>query len=384
MSQLFYPRPEPLRTFGRMKNVLISGASIAGLTAAWWLRHIGYQVTVVELASAPRTNGAAVDLNEATVAIAKRMGLYEKLKSYQLGVDRVEYKNAADVTEGTIMIREGQEAPGDEIEIERNKFVAVLMKELKDVKFLFSNNISTLEETANGINVGFKNGEHNSYDLVIGADGSHSGTRKLWFGPEENYAHLMGAYFSISIMDEVLVPERTMQTFSIPYKSVMLNAYNCKTDIIFIFLSDQEIVYDYKDIPAQRQIIADQFKDTGWRTTELLHKVAKSDSFYFDKFNQIKMPHWSKGRVALIGDAAYCPSPASGQGGSLAMQGAAALADALTQYDGDYKLAFEAYERNLRPHIESVQLMAEENVRTHFILRSEEEIYKRNMEARPF
>ncbi|MFD0763223.1 FAD-dependent monooxygenase [Mucilaginibacter lutimaris] len=125
----------------------------------------------------------------------------------------------------------------------------------------------------------------------------------------------------------------------------MLNAYNSKTDIIFIFLSDQEIVYDYKDIRAQRQIIQDQFKDTGWRSTELLEKVAKSDSFYFDKFSQIKMPAWSKGRVALIGDAAYCPSPASGQGGSLAMQGAATLADALLLCDGDFKLAFEAYER---------------------------------------
>lgn len=369
----------------KKQNVLISGASIAGLTAAWWLRHIGYQVTVVELAAAPRTNGAAVDLNKATVIIAKRMGLYEKFKSYQLGVDRIEYKNAADVTEGTIVIHDGQQGPGDEIEIERDKFVDVLMGELKDrVEFLFNNSIIGLEETATGMNVILKNGEQRTFDLVLGCDGSHSGTRKLWFGPEENYAHLLGAYFSISIIDELLVPERTMQTFSVPYKSVMLNAYNGKTDIIFTFLSDQQIDYDYRDIVAQRRIIAEQFTGAGWRTAELLEKMAQSDSFYFDKFNQIKMPTWSKGRVVLTGDAAYCPSPASGQGGSLAMQGAAAVADALVQYDGDYKLAFADYERNLRPHIEEVQRMAEQNVRTRFILKTEEEIRLRNTEASLF
>lgn len=369
----------------KTQNVLIFGASIAGLTAAWWLRHVGYQVTVVELADAPRTNGAAVDLNQATVIIAKRMGLYEKFKSHQLGVDRIEYKNAADVTEGTIVINGGGQAPGDEIEIERGPFVDVLMSELKDqVEFLFSTSIIALEETATGMNVIFKNEQQRTFDLVLGCDGSHSGTRKLWFGPEENYAHLLGAYFSISIVGELLVPERTMQTFSVPYKSVMLNAYNGKTDIIFTFLSDQQISYDYRDIAAQRRIIKDCFTGEGWRTAELLEKVAQSDSFYFDKFSQIKMPAWSKGRVVLTGDAAYCPSPASGQGGSLAMQGAAALADALVQFDGDYKLAFAAYERNLRPHIEEVQRMAEQNVKTHFILKTEEEIRQRNMEARVF
>ena len=367
------------------QKVLVAGASIAGLTTAWWLNHIGYQVTVVELGAAPRTNGAAVDLNASTVEIVRRMGLYEQLKTQQLSVDQIEYKNAADVTEGTIVINGGSEAPADEIEIERDKFVQVLMTALADkVEFLFSDSITALEETEDKIVVTFKNHSARAFDLVFGCDGSHSGTRKVWFGPEQDYAHFLGAYFSISIIPGLLVKQRTMQTFSVPCKSVMLNAYNGKTDIIFIFLSDKEIPYDYRDLAQQRRIITKQFSGDGWRIPELLKEVERSPGFYFDKFSQIKMPSWSKGRVALIGDAAYCPSPASGQGGSLAMQGAAGVADALVKHEGDYQKAFAEYERELRPLIEEVQQLAEHNVKTHFVLRTEEEIRKRNTEAKPF
>jgi 2-polyprenyl-6-methoxyphenol hydroxylase-like FAD-dependent oxidoreductase len=404
------------------QKVLVLGASIAGLSTAWWLNHIGYQVTVVELAAAPRTNGAAVNLNPAGVALARRMCLYEKFQAYQLGVDRIEYKNADDVSEGSIVINDifasdsenhpassttnytmeasvANDSAGDneaatvihekedteEIEIERDKFVKVMIDVMESqVQFLFSNSITAMEETQNSINVSFKTGDDRRFDLVFGCDGAHSGTRKLWFGPEQDYAHYLGAYFSISIVNKVLVPERTMQTFSVPCKTVSLNAYNGKTDIIFIYLSDEEINYDYRDIAAQRQMITDQFTGQGWRTGELLQEVDESDSFYFDKFTQIKMPAWSKGRVALIGDAAYCPSPAAGQGGSLALQGGAAIADALIKHAGNYNLAFADYERSLRPFIEEVQSTAEQNIKTYFVLKTEKEIYKRNTEAKVF
>ncbi|PJJ84444.1 FAD-dependent monooxygenase [Mucilaginibacter auburnensis] len=369
----------------KANKVLVSGASIAGLSTAWWLNHIGYQVTVVELAAAPRISGAAVDLNEPSVAIAKQMGLYEKFRSYQLGVDRIEYKNSDDITEGVIVIPRNEENSAKEIEIERDKFVKVLLDELiGQVEFLFSDRIIALEENETGIDVRFNNGGQHKYDLIFGCDGSHSGTRNIWFGPEENYAHHLGAYFSISIIPKLLVPQRTMQTFSVPSKSVMLNAYNGKTDVIFIFMTEEELPYNYRDLTEQRQIIREQFKNEGWRTSELLDEISKSDSFYFDKFNQIKMPEWHKGRVVLVGDAAYCPSPASGQGGSLAMQGAAAVAGALHKYNGDYKPAFEAYERELRPFIEEVQLMAEQNMKTNFVLKTEDEIRERNTTAKLF
>lgn len=368
------------------KKILISGASIAGLSTAWWLNNIGCKVTVVEIAEAPRTMGGAVDLAGSTIDIVKRMGLHEQLKSHRLGVDRIEYKNTNDVTEGSIIINDGQGIQGDDIEIERDKFVEVLFGDLKNkVEFIFNDSVSTLEEKDNEIVVTFKQGRPaRTFDLVMGCDGSHSGIRKIWFGPETDYAHFMEAYFSISIVNKLLVPQKTMQMYSIPYKSVMLNAYNNKTDIIFTFVSEKEIPYDYRNTTQQQQIILDQFAGLGWRIDELLEEIKCSENFYFDKFCQIKMPMWTKGRVALIGDAAYCASPAAGQGASLSMHGASAIADALQKHKGNHQFAFEEYERNLRPFIEQVQTIAEQNVKENFMLKTEEEIRKRNIEAKPF
>ena len=236
----------------------------------------------------------------------------------------------------------------------------------------------------NGINVALKNGAERAFDLVFGCDGSHSGVRKIWFGEESEYAYFLNAYFSITTVNKLLIKQKTMQMYNEPDKSVMLNAYQHKTDIIFCFYSDNEIPYDYRDIAQQRKMISEQFDSVGWRTPELLNEVEGLENFYFDKFCQIKMLSWTKGRVALVGDAGYCASPAAGMGASLSISGAAALADALMKHDGDFELAFAEYNVGLRPFIEGVQATAELNVRENFIPRTEEAIKKRNEQENPF
>lgn len=362
------------------KKVLVSGASIAGLSTAYWMNKSGYKVTVVELAKEPRTAGAAFDVKGTAIDVAKRMEIFEQIKSNRLHVELVEFKNAEDITEGSIMLKnEVAELPDDEIEIERDKFIDILFDRLKnDVEFIFNNSITALNETTNDIQVTFKNGPQRAFELVFGCDGSHSGVRKIWFGDEAEYIHFLQAYFSITIVDKLLIKQKTMQFYNVPDKAVMLNAYNNKTDIIFCFNSEKDIPYDYRDAAQQRKIILEQFAGESWRTAELLEEVENSGRFYFDKFCQIKMPSWTKGRVALVGDAGYCASPAAGMGGSLAMVGAAALADALEKYNGDFNLAFQDYNKNLRPFIEEVQATAELNIRENFILKTEEAIRKRN------
>ena len=368
------------------KKVLISGASIAGLSTAYWMNQLGYRVTVVEIAGEPRIAGAAIDLRGATVDIAKRMGIYEHLRANQLNVETVEFKNADDFTEGSISLR-GDEAhlEDDNLEIERDKFLGVLLDRLKnEVEFIFNDSITALKETEDDIQVTFKSGSERSFDLLFGCDGSHSGVRRIWFGQEAEYAHFLEAYFSITIVDKLLIKQKTMQMYNVPDKAITLNAYNNKTDIIFCFFSEKEIPYDYRDIAQQRAIIQNQFSRQSWRTPELLNEMEQSANFYFDRFCQIKMRSWTKGRVALVGDAGYCASPAAGMGASLSMNGAATLADALQKYQGDYRLAFEAYNTVLRPFIEEVQATSERNVKENFIPRTEEAIRKRNAMEQPF
>lgn len=368
------------------KKVLISGASIAGLSTACLLSKLGYDVTVIEQAGEPRTAGAAVDIRGLAVDVVKRMGIFDQLIANRLRVELIEFKEADDSTAGSIALpNEAVDSPDDDIEIERDIFINSLFSRLlTTVTFRFNNSIATLAETSDGITVTFRDGTQQTVDLVIGCDGLHSVVRHNWFGHETDYTHFMEAYFSITTVAKLLIKEKTMQLFNVPDKAITLNAYNKKTDIIFSFFAEKEIPYNYRDIEQQRAIILNQFAGQGWRTGELLAEVQQSGKFYFDKFCQIKMPSWTKGRVALVGDAGYCASPAAGMGASLSVIGAATLADALEKHNGDVELAFQEYNQTLRPFIDDVQATAESNVRNNFIPRTEEAIHERNTQLTAF
>ncbi|MBP2000039.1 2-polyprenyl-6-methoxyphenol hydroxylase-like FAD-dependent oxidoreductase [Paenibacillus shirakamiensis] len=361
------------------KNILISGASFAGLSTAFWMKKLGYQVTIVEIAKGLKKGGTPVNIRGNTVDIMSRMGLLKQIQSNQIKMEVMEYKNSDDVTVRVDSMQRGSEQLAEEYEIERDVLLTILFEAVEDdVEFLFGENIVSIQQKNDGVDVAFKGGQSRSYDLVFGCDGIHSAVRKYCFGEETQFSHFLKNYFSITIINKLLIPENTSQLYNEPGKAVMLNAYNNKTDIVLCFFSEKEIPYDYRSDEQQRKIIMDQFSEVGWRTPELLEEVKKSTTFYFDKLCQMKMQSWTKGRVALVGDAGYCASPAAGMGGSLAIDGAAALADAFHTTNGDFELAFQDYNKRFRPFIEEVQ----ENVINFgidFVVpRTEEAIQARN------
>jgi 2-polyprenyl-6-methoxyphenol hydroxylase-like FAD-dependent oxidoreductase len=343
------------------KQILISGASIAGFSAAYWMSILGYEVTIIEIAGSPRTGGSPVDVRGAALDVAKRMGIFERLKAKRLDMVSVKFKNSEDVTEGSILLKHvGAQRPDDDIEIGRNDLVNVLHSAVKtQVSILFNNSIKSISQNGGNVTVTFTNSkEVRNFDLIIGCDGLHSNVRKLVFGKEAEYVHFLGQYFSIARINKQLIKANTGQLYNVPEKACTLYAYNGATDIIFAFLSDEEITYDYRNTEEQKRIITERFKGEGWRTGELLEELKQSDSFYFDKLSQVKMPTWAKGRVVLVGDAGYCASPASGMGASLSLIGAAALADALVEAEHDLPEAFKKYDQALRLFVEEVQASA--------------------------
>lgn len=367
-------------------KILVSGASFAGLSSAYWMKRLGCQVTVVEIAKELRKGGTAVDIRGNTVDIVKRMGIFEQIKANRLSLETWEFKNADDITEGSMSLRKaGEPLPDDEFEIERDQLLNIIFELIKnDVEVIFNNSITALNESENDIKVTFKDGSKRSFDLVLGCDGIHSGVRKICFGHEAEYMHFLEQYFSITIVNKLLIKQNTAQMYNVPGKVVMLNAYKNKTDIILCFVSEKEIPYDYRDEAQQRKIILDQFAGQSWRTTELLEEIKNSKTFYFDKLCQIRMPSWTKGRVALVGDAGYCASPAAGMGGSLAIDGAAALADAFDKNKGNYELAFQDYNQSFRPFIEEIQADAVRVGLESLVPRTEEAIRKRNTQPLTF
>jgi 2-polyprenyl-6-methoxyphenol hydroxylase-like FAD-dependent oxidoreductase len=201
----------------------------------------------------------------------------------------------------------------------------------------------------------------------------------MCFGEESSFLLFLRCYFSLTIVNKLLIEEDTSQMLNIAGKAVMLNAYNGKTDIAFCFSSEKEIDYDRRNTEEQKRMIRENFEDGGWRTCELLDEMSRCEDFYFDKLCQVRMRSWTKGRVALVGDAGYCPSPAAGMGGSVAILGAAALADALGQHPGDLRAAFQLYNESFRPTVDAIQTQAVEFGMEMFLPRSEEAIQERNM-----
>ena len=366
-------------------NVLVSGASFAGLSTAFCIKQLGHHVTVVEISNGLRTGGTAVNIGGNTVDVVKRMGIFEQIRAKRMTLERWEFKNAADVTERAMVVRnEGEPFPEHEFEIERNVLLDLLFGLVKDeVELVFGDSVTAMREANNAVDVTFAKGPPRSFDLVFGCDGSRSNVRKLWFGDRPEHTHFLEQYFSITIVDKLLIERNTAQMFNVPGKVVMLNAYQDKTDIIFAFVSEQELPYDHRDEGQQRRIIFDQFAGQGWRTAELLKEVQGSTSFYFDKLCQIRMPSWTKGRVALVGDSGYCPSPAAGMGGSLAIDGAAALADAMREHGADFERAFRDYDVKFRPFIDQVQAQAVQTGLETLVPRTEEAIRARNAQTGP-
>jgi 2-polyprenyl-6-methoxyphenol hydroxylase-like FAD-dependent oxidoreductase len=131
-----------------------------------------------------------------------------------------------------------------------------------------------------------------------------------------------------------------------------------RTMLLFVFAADEPHGVGAHDMAAQKALLNATFRDAGWECPQILAALDKSDDLYFDRVSQIHMDTWSKGRVALVGDAAFCVSLLAGQGSALAMGAAYALAGELGRADAGPLTAFQHYEALLRPLIATKQKAA--------------------------
>jgi 2-polyprenyl-6-methoxyphenol hydroxylase-like FAD-dependent oxidoreductase len=172
-------------------NVLISGASFAGLATAWWLNRLGCRVTVVEAARALRQGGTPVDVQGDTIGILARMGMIDAVRAHALPPRSMEFKNADDSTLGAFPAQPASE--GEQYEIHRDDLLAILFAAVEgSVEILFGRSIRQLEEGPDDVAVTLDDSSRRTVALVIGCDGNRSNTRRLAFGGSDDFSYFMG------------------------------------------------------------------------------------------------------------------------------------------------------------------------------------------------
>ena len=342
-------------------TVLISGIGIAGPTLAFWLKSAGFEVTLIERAPALRTSGYVIDFWGLGYDIAERMGLANDL-------DRIGYH----VSEMRIVDDQGRRVTGIDArmfeELAGGRYVTLVRSDLSRLLFektrgeaevLFDDEIVGLQQQADGVWVQFERAGERRFDLVIGADGLHSNVRRLAFGPQQQFEKPLGyAAAAFEALGYLPRDENVYLMYGQPGR--MLGRFTLREDrslFLFVFAVDNGALP--ATLELRKAFLRERYRDGRWECPRILDELDRTRELYFDRISQIRMQSWSLGRIALVGDAAFCVSLAAGQGAALAMISAYVLAGELARAGGRYEEAFGKYEALLRGYIDRKQRGAE-------------------------
>ncbi|MFZ4451128.1 FAD-dependent monooxygenase [Salibacterium aidingense] len=361
-------------------KILVSGASIAGLTSAYWLNENGFEVTIIERAAKIRGGGYPIDVRGSAINIVKMMGIYEELKPRNLNNMKFKILDSQNniiskFTDATMKVK-------DDIEIQRGDLTSVLYKAVqeKDIKIIFNDSIKTMEHLNNGVEIELESGKKGQYDLVVGADGIHSNTRKQSFGEEENFTKYLGHCYTGFTMENYLDMYKEGVIYSEAGRTSIMYATENKESVhaFLVFSDEKEPFVNHRDIEEHKKLVKNKFKNVGGTAPKLLETLDKSEEIFFDTTTQIIMENWSKDRAVLVGDAAHAPSFLTGQGSSLAMIGSYILANELKN-ENNIDDAFSSYEKAMKPFAKINQDAIENEGSTILFPKNEEEMEKRSV-----
>lgn len=353
-----------------MAEILISGASVAGATTAFWLGRHGHSVTVVERYRGPRPGGQAIDVRGPALEVLERMGLLaaaQKRKTQIRGSSVVD-RDGNELSSDTESTPTGGRIESPDIELLRDDLVELLYGASQwTTEYLFDDTITALDDAGETVRVTFERSPARDFDLVIGADGLHSTVRRLVFGPEEQFLERLGTHAAIFTVPNFLDLDYWQRWHY--GDATMAGVYSARNNTearAMVGFMDADLRIDYRDTQAQFAELERRMAGDGWVRPQLLEYMRTAPDFYFDEMAQIKMDRWSRGRVALVGDAGYCCSPLSGQGTSVALLGGYVLAGELkaATTDGvvDHELGFANYHREFNDYVKRNQWLVVDNI----------------------
>jgi 2-polyprenyl-6-methoxyphenol hydroxylase-like FAD-dependent oxidoreductase len=341
-------------------KVLIVGAGIAGPTLAYWLLRAGYQPTLVERAPELHRGGYLIDFWGAGFDVAERMGIISELRrrGYRLREARTVTKGGRRIASfpSSVFV----DATGERyLSIVRSDLAAVIYGAVQDRgDLILDDTVAAIKDDGDRVRLTFESGPTRDFDLVVGADGLHSRVRRLVFGPEQEFEKYLGIV--VAAFDVKGYRPRNegiaMMHAKIGFQVMRLAL---RDDVTMFLLAARHAGSVPTETAGQQAQLRERLRGGGWETPAILDLMPQARTFYFDRVSQIRMPSWTRGRVALVGDAAACPSLLAGQGSALAMVESYVLAAELARTKGDHVAAFARYEQRLGEVLRSKQDAAE-------------------------
>jgi 2-polyprenyl-6-methoxyphenol hydroxylase-like FAD-dependent oxidoreductase len=338
------------------QRVLVSGAGIAGCAVAYWLRRYGYEVTIVERAVVPRPGGQTVDLRGAGRTVIERMGLLERIREVTVEQRGIAWVDSRGRRRAEMPVEAfGGRGIVSRDEVLRGDLAQVMYDAVAgEVDVRFDDTITGLAEVDGGIDVEFEQSAAGRFALVVGADGLRSAVRRLAFGPDAELIRPLGlltAWFTVPA--EVDLDGWFLQHNAPGGRVVSLRPGRLPTE--------QKAGLSLRTPPRveradQRDLLSRRFADVGWAGPRLAEQAQTAPDFFAEYLGQVVLPHPTRGRVALVGDAGYCPSPITGLGTSLALVGGYVLAGELGRAGaGAIPIALERYEQTIHDYVRQAQ-----------------------------
>jgi 2-polyprenyl-6-methoxyphenol hydroxylase-like FAD-dependent oxidoreductase len=348
----------------RSKTILISGAGIAGPALAYWLRHRGFEPTLIERATRFREGGYMVDFWGVGYEVAERMKLIPQLRDAGYLIDHVKFVGERGGTRSEFSAEKLRHLLGDRFfSLPRGDLARTIFDTVADkIETIFGDSVTAIHEDPGGLDVQFERGHARRFDLVVGCDGLHSAVRQIVWDEEKEFEKYLGYYCASFITNNYPYREEDAYTsYAEPGRSIGRYALRgARTAFLFIFAREQPLAQS-PDLASAKAILRDTFKRDRWmEVAEILERLETCDDLYFDSVSQIRIPSWARGRVTLVGDAAYCPSLLAGEGSGFALAGAYLLAGELQRANGDPALAYREYEKRFRPFIQRKQEAAQQ------------------------